>query len=46
MTELDALIQTAETRLDTAEFLLENEKYETAVSEAYYALFTRRRHSS
>lgn len=39
MSDQDAMVEKAESRLDTAEFLLENGKYETAVSEAYYAMF-------
>jgi len=32
-------LEKAESRLDTATFLLDNRKYETSVSEAYYAMF-------
>lgn len=39
MSEQDAIVEKATSRLDTAEFLFENGKYETAVSEAYYAMF-------
>lgn len=39
MSEQDAIVEKAESRLDTAEFPLKNGKYVTAVSEAYYAMF-------
>jgi uncharacterized protein (UPF0332 family) len=39
VSEREALVEKADDRLDTTELLLENRKYESAVSETYYVTF-------